>query len=86
MQLEWVGAQTPNQQAMKALFAGIIGIVEMDKEKMDERDMIGKRIENIEINGNTVRIDLEDRTHFEFWASDGGYSYQNKRTRWKYRK
>ena len=50
---------------------------------MDERDMSGKRIENIEVNGNTVRIDLEDGTHFEFWASDGGYSYQNKTTRWK---
>ena len=68
---------------MNTLFAGIIGTVGMEKEKMDERDMIGKRIENIEINGNTVRIDLEDGTHLEFWASDGGYSYQNKRTRWK---
>lgn len=34
MKLEWVGAQTSSQRAMNTLFAGMIGIVGTEKEKM----------------------------------------------------
>ena len=43
-------------------------------DKKDEIDMIGKRIQNIEVNGYKVRIVLEDGICLDYDASDGGYS------------
>lgn len=44
---------------------------------MTEKDMIGKRIEKIEVNGYVVRIVLEDGTCLDYMSSDGGYSSWN---------
>lgn len=41
---------------------------------MTEKDMIGKRIEKIEITGDSVWIVLEDGTCLDYTASDNGYS------------
>ena len=42
--------------------------------KMDEKDMIGKRIEKIKITGDSVWIVLEDGTALDYTASDDGDS------------
>lgn len=48
----------------------------MDKDmfEMDEKDLIGKTIENIEIDGYGIEMRFTDGTVFEYSASDGGYS------------
>jgi len=42
---------------------------------MNEKDLIGKTIEKIDIDGYGVEIRFTDGTVFEYSASDGGYSY-----------
>ena len=41
---------------------------------MTEKDLIGKTIESIEINGYGIEMRFTDGTVFEYDASDGGYS------------
>ncbi len=41
---------------------------------MGEKDLIGKTIKSIDINGFGVEIVFTDGTKFVYCASDGGYS------------
>ena len=41
---------------------------------MDEKDLIGKTIEKIDVDGYGVEIRFTDGTEFVYGASDGGYS------------
>ena len=41
---------------------------------MDEKDLISKTIENIDIDGYGVEIRFTDGTEFVYNASDAGYS------------
>jgi hypothetical protein len=41
---------------------------------MDEKDLIGKTIEKIDIDGYGVEIRFTDGTEFVYNASDAGYS------------
>ena len=41
---------------------------------MNEKDLIGKTIEKIDIDGYGVEIRFTDGTEFVYNASDGGYS------------
>lgn len=41
---------------------------------MDEKDLISKTIEKIDIDGYGVEIRFTDGTVFAYYASDGGYS------------
>ena len=41
---------------------------------MDEKDLIGKTIEEIDIDGYGIEIRFTDGTEFVYNASDGGYS------------
>ena len=41
---------------------------------MDEKDLIGKTIEKIDIDGFGIEICFTDGTVFEYNASDSGYS------------
>lgn len=42
---------------------------------MNEKDLIGKTIEEIDIDGFGIEIRFTDGTEFAYNASDGGYSY-----------
>ena len=41
---------------------------------MDEKDLIGKKIKDVEVNGFEVIILTEDGIALNYKASDGGYS------------
>ena len=41
---------------------------------MSEKDLIGKIIESIEVDGYGIEMRFTDGTVFEYCASDGGYS------------
>jgi hypothetical protein len=41
---------------------------------MDEKDLISKTIEKIDIDGYGIEIRFTDGTEFVYNASDGGYS------------
>lgn len=41
---------------------------------MNEKDLIGKTIEKIDIDGYGIEIRFNDGTEFVYNASDGGYS------------
>ena len=41
---------------------------------MNEKDLIGKTIEKIDVDGFGVEIRFTDGTEFVYNASDGGYS------------
>ena len=42
---------------------------------MDEKDLIGKTIKTIDVDGFSAEILFTDGTKFVYDASDGGYSY-----------
>ena len=54
---------------------------------MNEKDLIGKTIEKIEVDGYGIEMRLTDGTMFVYSASDGGYSNwditKNDSTAWK---
>lgn len=41
---------------------------------MNEKDLIGKTIEKIDVDGYGIEISFTDGTEFVYDASDGGYS------------
>ena len=42
--------------------------------EMTEKDLIGKTVESIEVDGYGIEMRFTDGTVFEYGASDGGYS------------
>ena len=41
---------------------------------MNEKDLIGKTIEEIDLDGFGIKITFTDGTILTYWSSDGGYS------------
>jgi hypothetical protein len=41
---------------------------------MTEKDLIGKTIESVEVNGYGIEMRFTDGAVFVYYASDGGYS------------